>query len=118
MDLVEKLIEEINDVKKEDVVQKYTMNFMSGLKFRLKAVSDYDRPEREIGVQHRPKAKLAKLKFTQSCQNCCCSSHCVLTDNGKLTFLSMLIFIVIKGSCSLACWIGLGWTSSCPCSVL
>ena len=83
MDLVEKLIEEINDVKKEDVVQKYTMNFMSGLKFRLKAVSDYDRPEREIGVQHRPKAKLAKLKLTQSCQNCCCSSHCVLTDHEK-----------------------------------
>ena len=116
IDLVDKLIEEVDDVKK-DVVQKFAKNFMSGLQYRLRAVSDYyDCLEQEIGVQHRPKTKFGKLKFTQPCISC--SSHCVLTDNGKLTFLSMLIFIVIKGSCSLACWIGLGWTSSCPCSVL
>ena len=118
IDLVDKLIEEVDDVKK-DVVQKFAKNFMSGLQYRLRAVSDYyDCLEQEIGVQHRPKTKFGKLKFTEPFISCCCSSHCVLTDNGKLTFLSMLIFIVIKGSCSLACWIGLGWTSSCPCSVL
>ena len=40
IDLVDKLIEEVDDVKK-DVVQKFAKNFMSGLQYRLKAVSDY-----------------------------------------------------------------------------
>ena len=37
MDLVEKLIKEVN-YKMEEVVEKYTMNFVRGLKVRLKAV--------------------------------------------------------------------------------
>ena len=95
IDLVDKLIEEVNDVKKDDV-QKCAKNFMNGLQYRLKAVSDYyDCLEREIGVQY--------------------FSHCELTDNGKLTFLSILIFTVVKSSCSLACWIGLGWSSRSTC---
>ena len=37
MDLVEKLIKEVN-YKMEEAVEKYTMNFVRGLKVRLKAV--------------------------------------------------------------------------------
>ena len=82
MDLVEKLVKEVND-EKEEVVKKYTMNFKSGLKVRLKAVSDYDSPRRQVGVQHNLKAKMSKSKMTNGCKNCCCHPHCVLNEHGK-----------------------------------
>ena len=82
MDLVEKLIKEVYDDKK-DAVKKYEVNLMSGLKVRLKAVSSYDLPQREVGVQHNLKAKMTKLKMTKGCKNCCCYSHCVISEHGK-----------------------------------
>ena len=82
MDLVEKLVKEVND-EKEEVVKKYTVNFKSGLKVRLKAVSDYDSPRRQVGVQHNLKAKMSKSKMTKGCKNCCCHPHCVLNEHGK-----------------------------------
>ena len=50
---------------------------------RLKAVSDHDLPQREVGVQHRAKARIAKLRMTRGCKNCCCYSHCVLSEHGS-----------------------------------
>ena len=82
MDLVEKLIKEVND-DKEDAVKKYEVNFMSGLKVRLKAVGSYDLPQREVGVQHNLKSKMTKLKMTRGCKNCCCYPYCVLSEHGK-----------------------------------
>ena len=82
MDLVEKLIKEVSD-DKEDAVKKYEVNFMSGLKVRLKAVGSYDLPQREVGVQHNLKAKMTKLKMTKGCKNCCCHPHCVLSEHGQ-----------------------------------
>ena len=83
MDLVEKLIDEVKDVKSEVNAQHYVMDHTGeGLRYRLTAVSGYDRPEREIGVQHRPSAKFARAKMVQPCDKCCCSSHCHLTSHG------------------------------------
>ena len=82
MDLVEKLIKEVNE-DKEEIVKKYTMNFMTGLKIRLKAVGDHDLPQREAGVQHSVKAKMTKLKMTKGCDNCCCYPHCMMNEHGK-----------------------------------
>ena len=82
MDLVEKLIKEMNE-DKEEIVKKYTMNFMTGLKVRLKAVGDHDLPQREAGVQHSVKAKMTKLKMTKGCDNCCCYSHCMMNEHGR-----------------------------------
>ena len=82
MDLVEKLIKEVTD-EKEEVVKKYTMNFTSGLKVRLKAVGDYDSPKRQVGVQHNMKAMMSKLKMTRGCKNCCCYPHCVMNEHRK-----------------------------------
>ena len=31
---------------------------------------------RQVGVQHKPSAKIAKSKFTKPCNSCCCLSHC------------------------------------------
>lgn len=54
-----------------------------GLRFRLTAVSGHDPPVRELGVQHRPAAQVARAKFAQPCQDCCCYSHCKLTEHGR-----------------------------------
>ena len=77
MDLVEKLIKEVSD-DKEDAVKKYEVNFMSGLKVRLKAGGSYDPPQREVGAQHNLKSKM-----TKGYKNCCCHSHCVLSEHRK-----------------------------------
>ena len=45
------------------------------------AVGGYERPQREIGVQHKPSAKLARSKMIKKCKTCCCLSHCLLTDH-------------------------------------
>ena len=82
MDLVEKLIKEVSD-DKEEAVKKYKMNFMSGVKVKLKAVGSYDLPQREVGAQHNLKSKMTKLKMTKGCKNCCCHSHCVLSEHRK-----------------------------------
>ena len=82
MDLVEKLIEEVDD-KKDKAVRAYTMNFMAGLKYRLKAVSDHEPLQREVSVQHRVKAKIVKRKMTKSCGDCCCYAHCRFTEHGQ-----------------------------------
>lgn len=81
MDLVEKVIDE-NKVA-ENAVTSYDMNHLTGLRYRLKAVTDHDRPVRELGVQHRAGAKVAKMKVVQTCKNCCCTSHCQLTSHTK-----------------------------------
>ena len=59
------------------------MNFTTGLKVRLKAVSGHDLPQREVGVQHNVQAKMSKLKMTKGCTDCCCHLHCGLTEHGK-----------------------------------
>ena len=60
------------------------MNFTgSGLRVRLKAVGSHDVPQREVGVQHSLKAMMTKSKMTKGCKNCCCHSHCVLSEHGK-----------------------------------
>ena len=59
------------------------MNHVTGLRYRLKAVTDYDRSVRELGVQHRAGAKVAKMKVVQTCEKCCCTSHCLLTSHAK-----------------------------------
>ena len=81
MDLVEKLIAESKVA--ENAVISYDMNHLSGLRYRLKAVTDHDRPVRELGVQHRAGAKVAKMKVVQTCKKCCCTSHCLLTSHAK-----------------------------------
>ena len=90
MDTVEKLIADvkkdkaIDDEKTEATAQLYTMNHTGeGLRYRLAAVAGYDCPVREVGVQHRPSAKIAKAKIVRPCSECCCSSHCMLTDHGN-----------------------------------
>ena len=82
MDLVEKLIEEVDD-KKNETVRVYTMNFMAGLKYRLKAVSDQEPLQREVSVQHRVKARIVKRKMTRSCEDCCCYAHCRFTEHDQ-----------------------------------
>ena len=83
MDLVEKIIEENKGVENVATVTSYDMNHLTGLRYRLKAVSDHDRPVRELGVQHRAGAKAAKMKMVQTCKNCCCTSHCLMTGHAK-----------------------------------
>ena len=84
MDQVEKLIAVIKGDKSDDLGQAYTMSHTGeGLRFRLTATSGYDGPQRELGVQHRLPAKVARSKLLKSCELCCCSSHCLLTGHGK-----------------------------------
>merc|ERR1711867_197249 len=56
---------------------------MDGLKVRLKAVSDPIPPQRTVGVQHKVRARVAKLRVTRGCKHCCCYPHCILTEHGK-----------------------------------
>ena len=70
MDLVEKLIEETK-VNKDNTMRDNS-------RFRLKAVDGEGNLERKVGVQHKPSAIVAKLKFTKPCNMCCCLSHCEL----------------------------------------
>ena len=58
MDLVEKLIEEskVKDSKQEDP------------RSRLKAVMSEEAVVRKVGVQHKPSAKLAKVKVHKTMQ--------------------------------------------------
>ena len=44
----------------------------------MKAVDGEGGVERKVGVQHKPSAQIAKLKFTKPCNICCCLSHCEL----------------------------------------
>ena len=37
--------------------------------------------QRGEGVQHRPVAKVAKMKMLRPCRACCCVSHCQITDH-------------------------------------
>ena len=68
MDLVEKLIEEAK-VKKDESEHENSRS-------RLKAVDGEGNIVRQVGVQHKPSAKIAKSKFTKPCNSCCCLSHC------------------------------------------
>ena len=83
MDLVEKLIAESKNPKVEDDVQSYDMNHLTGLRYRLKAVSGHNCPTRDIGVQHKAEARVAKMKQIKACKKCCCASHCLLASHGK-----------------------------------
>ena len=67
----------------EEIVQKYDMNHVTGLRYRLKAVSDHNHPVRELGVQHRVGAKVVKTKMMKNCKECCCANHCRLTGHDK-----------------------------------
>ena len=77
-----KVNKEVNN-SKEEAVNKYEMNFLSGLKVWLKAVGSYNPPQREVGAQHNLKSKMTKLKMTKGYKNCCCPSHCVLSEHRK-----------------------------------
>ena len=68
MDLIEKLIEEAK-VKKDESEHENSRS-------RLKAVDGEGNIVRQVGVQHKPSAKIAKSKFTKPCNSCCCLSHC------------------------------------------
>ena len=83
MDLVEKLIAESKDPKVKDDVQSYDMNHLTGLRYRLKAVSGHNCPTRDTGVQHKAGARVAKMKQIQACKKCCCASHCLIASHGK-----------------------------------
>ena len=62
--IVNKLVERLIAESKagENAVTSYDMNHVTGLRYRLKAVTDHDRLVRELGVQHRAGAKVARLK--------------------------------------------------------
>ena len=80
---VEKIIEALKD--DQEVIaaasQNYTMSHTGdGLRYRLQATGGHDLVQREDGVQHRPKAKIARAKIVKNCK-CCCSNHCLLTDH-------------------------------------
>ena len=79
---VEKIIEALKDDKEvAAVTQNYTMSHTGdGLRYRLQATGGHDLVQREDGVQHRPKAKIARAKIVKNCK-CCCSSHCLLIDH-------------------------------------
>ena len=49
----------------------------------MTAIAGYDRPGREVGVQYRPGAKVARAKMIRSCGKCCCASHCLLDSHGS-----------------------------------
>ena len=53
-----------------------------GLRYRLVANRSYDRPKREVGVQHRPGAEIARSKQFRLCEECC-SSTCVMISHEK-----------------------------------
>ena len=75
MDLVEKLLEETKVIK-DDTVRESS-------RLRLKAVDGEGGLERKVGVQHKPSAQIAKLKFTKPCNICCCLSHCELDPHNS-----------------------------------
>ena len=79
---VERLVFDLKREKSSDANSSYSMNHTGeGLKFRLVANSGYDYPQREVGVQHRPAAKVARSKLLSPCKMCCCASHCRLTEH-------------------------------------
>ena len=91
MDEVARLLEEVEDPKnnndesvdKPKAATEFTMSHTGeGLKYRL-VQAGYEVPSRDIGVQNKPAAKVARAKIAQPCKDCCCFSHCVLTDHGK-----------------------------------
>ena len=79
---VEKIIEALKDDQEVTAAnQNYTMSHTGdGLRYRLQATGGHDLVQREDGVQHRPKAKIARAKIVKNCK-CCCSNHCLLTDH-------------------------------------
>ena len=90
MDEVDRLLKAVKESKNDEIDDKssnaaqYSMSHTGeGLRFRLTAVSGHDPPVRELGVQHRPAAQVARAKFAQPCQDCCCYSHCKLTEHGR-----------------------------------
>ena len=74
------------DLKNEErnVDPSYTMSHTgTGLRYRLVANSGHDLPQREVGVQHRAAARVARSKLLKPCKDCCCSSHCQLTGHSR-----------------------------------
>ena len=83
MDLVERLIAESSDLKVKDEVRSCDMSHLSGLRYGLKAVSGHNCPTRDIGVQHKAGARVAKMKQVQACTKSCSASHCLIASHGK-----------------------------------
>ena len=54
-----------------------------GLRYRLVANGGYDCPKREVGVQYRVGAKVARSKLLSPCKDCCCFSHCQINIHVK-----------------------------------
>ena len=84
---VEKLVTELQ--KDDDTNKSYVMTHTGGdgLRFRLTATSGNDMVSREKGVQYKTGAKVARAKLLKSCEKCCCSSHCLLTEHGAIGVL-------------------------------
>ena len=81
---VEKLIDELQNDENSDATKTYSMSHAGeGLRFRLTATSGHDLISRNVGVQYRPSAKIARSKFLQPCSKCCCISHCLFAGHGN-----------------------------------
>ena len=85
---VEKLVNVLQDEDNDDITKSYVMNHSGdGLRFRLTATGGHDLVSREKGVQYKTSAKIARSKMLKSCDNCCCFSHCLLTEHCALGVL-------------------------------